>query len=206
MAKRHRGRGRLNAFDRLPPECDPLIAEAATALLDRDKTQLEIYTTFYDACQQLMRESHGELSFQIPSKSAFNRYSIRQAVMTRRLEETRAIAKSIAGRFDPEDSDDLTLIAAEAIKTLVFEVLTAAGEHGIDPKGAMELARALASAVSAQNVSTKRRVAVEKEFKAGVEQAVETVAREKGLTLETAEAIKSKILGVAAPKPAGAAA
>lgn len=195
MARR-KGRGRLNAFDRLPPECDVLIAEAATALLDREKTQLEIYTTFYDGCQRLMAESHGELDFPIPSKSAFNRYSIRRAVMTRRMEEVREISGSIAKRFSAEDSDDLTLIAAEAIKTLVFELVTAAGEHGIDPKGTMELARALGAAVSAQNISTKRRKAVEENFAEKVDEAVDKVAKLKGFSAETVELIKSGILGV----------
>lgn len=192
-----RGRGRLNAFDQLPEECDALIAEACQMLIDRSKTQLEIYTWFYDECQRLMRDSHGELSFQVPSKSAFNRFSIRRETMSRRLAETQQIAGAIAKRFDAEASDELTLIAAEAIKTLVFEVLTAAGEHGIDPKGAKNLADALRSAVSAQNVSTSRRQKVEAEFARDVDEAVEKVARVKGLTADTVNAIKAQILGVA---------
>jgi Skp family chaperone for outer membrane proteins len=194
--KARQGRGRLNGFEQLPADCDPLIAEAATALQDRERTQMEIYVQFFDGCQKLMAESHGELRFDIPSKSAFNRYSIRLATMTRRLEETREIAATIAERFDAEASDDLTLIAAEAIKTLVWEVLTAAGESGIDPKGAVNLANALKAATQAQGVSTARRLKVEKEFAGKVDDAVETVARAKGLSAETAEEIKSKILGV----------
>jgi hypothetical protein len=195
MADR-RGRGRINAFEQLPEECDGLIAEAATALQDRDKTQLEIYTAFYDGCMELMRESHGELQFAVPSKSAFNRYSIRLATMTRRLEETREIAAAISKRFDAEASDDLTLIAAEAIKTLVWEVLQGAGAAGIDPIGAMNLANALRSAVAAQGLSTKRRQVVEAEFEAKAKAAVGVVAKAKGLSAETAEQILGQILGV----------
>jgi hypothetical protein len=195
MARRL-GRGRLNGFEQLPAECDPLIANAARALQDRARTQMEIYVEFFDACQTLMAESHGELDFDIPSKSAFNRYSIRLATMTRRLEETREIAGSIAERFDAEASDDLTLIAAEAIKTLVWEVLTAAGEGGIDPVGAVNLANALKAATQAQGVSTARRQRIEKEFAGKVDDAVEKVAKARGLSAETVEEIKSKILGV----------
>ncbi|MEI9850652.1 MAG: phage protein Gp27 family protein [Sphingomonas sp.] len=93
------------------------------------------------------------LEFAIPGRSAFNRYSIKLAFMTRRLDETREIAGTIAKRFDAEASDDLTLIAAEAIKTLIWEVLTAAGESGIDPKGAANLATALRAAAQAQGLS-----------------------------------------------------
>lgn len=191
-----RGRGRLNAFEQLPPECDPIIAQAANDLRDREKTQLEIYEAFFSACQRLQAESHGELEFAIPSKSAFNRYSIRLATLTRRIEETRDIASSIAKRFDAEASDDLTLIAAEAVKTLVFEVLTAAGEHGVDAKGAKALADALRSAVQAQHLSTARRQKVETEFADRVDKAVDAVAKVKGASAEWAEEIKAEVLGV----------
>lgn len=191
-----RGRGRLNAFEQLPPECDPLIARAAERLLDRDAIQVEIYQEFFDSCQRLMAESHGELQFAVPSKSAFNRYSMRLAMMTRRLEETREIAKAISARFDGEASDDLTLIAAEAIKTLVWEVLQAAGENGIDPKGAMALANALRAAAQAQGISTVRRQKVEKEFAEKAKLAVGDAARAKGWSEDTIEEVLSRILGV----------
>lgn len=191
-----RGRGRLNAFEGLPSECDQLIARAAEALKDRDRTQLDIYQEFFEGCQALQAEHHGELDFAIPSKSAFNRFSIRLATMTRRLEETREIAGAISKRFDAEASDDLTLIAAEAIKTLVWEVLTAAGESGLDPKGAMSLANALRAAVQAQGISTKRRQQVESEFADKAKQAVGAAAKAKGLTEETAQQILTQILGV----------
>ncbi|MCR5855982.1 DUF3486 family protein [Mesorhizobium sp. J428] len=195
MAKRS-GRGRLSGMEQLPEEASPIIAAAAEALRDRERTQLDIYEEFFNALNALKRGHRGELEFTIPSFSAFNRYSIRLATLTRRLEETREIAAAISKRFDAEASDDLTLIAAEAIKTLVFEVLTAAGESGVDPKGAMQLAGALYRATQAQGVSTARRIKVEKEFGDKVDDAVETIVREKGMTAETAEAIKAKILGV----------
>lgn len=191
-----KGRGRLSGIELLPAECDEVIAWAAGELRDRDRTQLDIYQEFVGKLEELSREHRGEVEITIPSFSAFNRYSIKLATMTRRIEETREIAGAIAGRFDAEASDNLTLIAAEAIKTLVFEVLTAAGEHGIDPKGAMQLAAALRSATQAQGVSTARRAKVEKDFAKEVDEAVEQVARVKGLTEETAEAIKAQILGV----------
>lgn len=195
MTKR-KGRGWLSAMEKLPPECDEIIAWAANQLNDREREQQDIYEEFFGKLQQLQTEHHGDLEFAIPSKSAFNRYSIRLETMTRRLNETREIAAAISKRFDAAASDDLTLIAAEAIKTLVWEVLTAAGEHGVDPKGAMQLAAALRSAVQAQGISTARRQKVEAEFTQQVDEAVEQVAKVKGLTRETVEEIKAKFLGV----------
>ncbi|WP_153769242.1 DUF3486 family protein [Labrenzia sp. CE80] len=191
-----RGRGRLSAIEQLPAECDDVIAWAANQLRDRERTQVDIYPEFIAQLEAIQASHHGELDFKLPSFSAFNRYSIKLATLTRRLEETRQIAGSIAERFDAEASDDLTLIAAEAIKTLVFEVLTDAGESGIDPKGAMDLANALRAAAQAQGVSTQRRQKVEKDFAIKTKEAVGIVARTKGLTKDTVQAILGQILGV----------
>jgi hypothetical protein len=196
MAKRQKGRGRLSAIEQLPPECDEIIVWAANELRGRDRTQKEIYEEFHLKLEALQQDHRGELDFKIPSFSAFNRYSIKQAHLTRRLEDTRAIAATISERFDAEASDDLTLIAAEAIKTLVFELLTDAGESGVDPKGAMNLANALRAACQAQGVSTTRRQKVEKDFAAKATQAIDQVARAEGFTQDTVRAIKAKILGL----------
>lgn len=195
MAKRT-GRGRLNGLEQLPPECDPIVAWANEQLRDRERTQQDIYEEFFSKLQELQRQHHGELEFPIPSRSAFNRYSIRLATMSRRLEETREIANTLAKSFDAEASDNLTVLAAEAIKTLVWETLTAGGEAGFSPKNAMEFANALRAAVSAQGISTDRRGRVEKKFASAAAAAMDKVAKAKGLTAETAEAIKAKILGV----------
>lgn len=195
MGKRA-GRGRLSAIELLPSEATPIIAWANNELRDRDRTQLDIYQEFCAKLDELGREHRGELDFAIPSFSAFNRHSIKLATLARRLDETREISGALAEKFDAGASDNLTVIAAEAIKTLVFEVLTSAGESGVDPKGAMNLANALRAATQAQGVSTARRQKVEKEFAEKVNTAVETVARVKGMTAETAEAIKAQILGV----------
>lgn len=171
------GRGRPTNIDMLPEACAPVVAWAAEELQNRDRTQTDIYSEFVAKLEAIQREHRGELEFPIPSFSAFNRYSIRLATMTQRLNETREIASTIAGKFDPQASDDLTLIAAEAIKTLIFELLTSKGEAGIDPKGAMSLANALRAAAQAQGVSTARRQRVEKELGEKVGQAVDAVEK-----------------------------
>lgn len=193
MAK---GRGQLSAIERLPDACMPIVAWAAGELQDRNRTQTEIYQEFHGKLLALQAEHRGELEFAIPSFSAFNRHSMKLAVMTRRIEQTRAIAATISERIDAESSDDLTLIAAEAIKTLVFELLTDSGESGVDPKGALQLAGALYRATQAQGVSTARRQKVEKEFGAKVTEAVTAVAKAKGISADASEEILGRILGV----------
>ncbi|RVG68505.1 phage protein Gp27 family protein [Sinorhizobium meliloti] len=171
------GRGRPTNIDMLPEACAPVVAWAAEELQNRDRTQTDIYSEFVAKLEAIQREHRGELEFPIPSFSAFNRYSIKLATLTSRLNETREIASTLAEKFDAADSDNLTLIAAEAIKTLIFELLTSKGEAGIDPKGAMSLANALRAAAQAQGVSTARRQRVEKELGEKVGQAVDAVER-----------------------------
>lgn len=189
------GRSRLSGIELLPEECSEIVAWAARELQDRDRTQTEIYSEFVGKMEALQREFRGELDFRIPSFSAFNRYSIKLATLSSRLNQTREIAATIAEKFDAKASDNLTLIAAEAIKTLVFELLTNAGEGGLDPKGAMSLANALRSATQAQGVSLSTRQKVEREFNEKAAQAIDTVARAKVLPVRPWPRSKRKSSG-----------
>lgn len=198
-----KGRGRLTVIDQLPEECEAIVNWAAQALADRERTQVEIYGEFKQKLIALQGEQG--IDFDIPSFSAFNRYSIRLAQMTRRLEQTREIAATMSERMNAAGSDDLTLIAAEAIKTLIFEVLQEAGEGGIGPKGAMELANALRAASAAQVSSSNRRLKleaeekarrVEAEMKANAERALDTLSNEPGVSKEAIARARREFLGV----------
>lgn len=196
MSSAPKGRGRLSSLDLMPSECDGIIAWAAQELSNLDRTQTEIYAEFVEKCEALMAEHRGELEFKIPAFSSFNRYAIRLARQTRRLDQTRAIVSTLSEKFNAADSDNLTIMAAETIKALVFNMLAEADEDSANPLGVMQLAAAFKQAVQAQSISSDRRRKVEADFAAKVETAVQTVARTKGLTAETAEAIKAQILGV----------
>lgn len=197
------GRGRLSGIDLLPDECEPIVSWAAQELADRSRTQVEIYGEFKRRLIALQGEQG--LDFNIPSFNAFNRYSLRLAMISRRLEQTREIAATLSERMDAAGSDDLTLIAAEAIKTLIFEVLQQAGEGGISPKGAMELANALRAASAAQVNSSNRRVKLEAEaklkqaeadMKAKAEKALDTLSQEPGISKAAIARARRDFLGV----------
>lgn len=189
------GRGRLSSFDTLPTEADAIVAWAAGELADRDKTQTEIYAEFVTKCQALMAEHRGELEFRIPAFSSFNRFSLRQARLSRRLDQTREIVAVLAEKHDAKASDDLTIIAGEMIKSVVLHMLGDAAD-GIAPKQLKELADAFRSAQAAQNLSSARKTKETAQLQAKLGEAVEAVAKAKGLTAETTEQIKSEILGV----------
>ncbi len=189
------GRGRLSSFDLLPSEADGIVAWAASELADREKTQTDIYAEFVSRCQALMAEHRGELEFRIPAFSSFNRYSIRQARLSRRLDQTREIVAVLAEKHDAKASDDLTIIAGEMIKSVVLHMLGDAAD-GIAPKELKNLADAFRAAQAAQNLSSTRKSRETEQLQAKLGEAVEAVAKAKGLTVETTEQIKAEILGV----------
>ncbi len=189
------GRGRLSSFDLLPPEADAIVSWAASELSDRDKTQTDIYGEFVDRCQALMAEHRGDLEFRIPAFSSFNRYSVRQARLSRRLDQTREIVAVLAEKHDAKASDDLTIIAGEMVKSTVLHLLGEAAD-GMAPKELKELADAMRSAQTAQNMSSDRKAKETAQLQKRLGEAVEAVAKAKGLTAETTEQIKAEILGV----------
>ncbi len=146
-------------------------------------------------CEALMAEHRGELEFTIPAFSSFNRFSIRQARLSRRLDQTREIVKVLAEKHDAQASDDLTVIAGEMIKSVVLHMLGDAAD-GIAPKELKELADAFRSAQAAQNLSSTRKAKETAALQSRLGEAVEAVAKAKGLTAETTESIKAQLLGV----------
>uniref|UniRef100_UPI004048DBBE phage protein Gp27 family protein n=1 Tax=Yoonia sp. TaxID=2212373 RepID=UPI004048DBBE len=136
------GRGRLTAIDLMPPEADHIISWAAQALAARVETQTDIYADFTRQCEELMAQSKGELEFNIPASSSFHRYSMRQAKLTRHIDDTQAIVKAISDKFDTKGSDDLSKMLAETIKSLVFSIVASADQDSVSTKDVMQLASA----------------------------------------------------------------
>ena len=183
-------RRRLGRIDLLPEECRDLVEWAARELARRSRTQADILGEFNTQLKVI------DPTIAPISPSGFNRYAIRLATMTARMNEARNIARALAGQFNESASDDLTIIAAEAIKTLVYEMLTAAGTGGMAAGDAARLARALRSAVQAQQISTARRAALEKELKGRMLDAVERVGANAGIGPEVIQKISEQVYGV----------
>jgi len=197
QTERQPGRGRLSSFDLLPREVDDIVAWACTELGNRDRTQKDIYAEFSAKCEARMAEMRGEIDFQIPSYKSFNQHSLRLARMSAMLDKTREIAAVVSRNFDASASDDISIFTAETIKSLVLFMLNSTGELDISAsKNLMELASALRQATQAQTVSSDRRRKAEAELKDKVAAAVSSVAKVRGLTAETVEAIQAQILGV----------
>lgn len=186
------GRGRLSSIDQLPEAADEIVLDIAEQLRKREREQQDILAEFNDRL--------AEIDLGPISKSAFNRYSMRMAEISRRLDNTREITRVLTDKLQPGQQDDLTVMTAEMIKMLVFELLNEAGDAGISPKGAMEMASAIKNAAAAQRISSDRRAKLESEIAAKVDQAVEQVAekleREGGLSADLVAQMRRDFLGV----------
>ena len=110
-----RGRGQLSSIELLPDEADCAVAWAAEELNARERTQVDILTEF--------NERLAELNLGPISASAFGRHSMRLARLGRRRSDVREITKALSARLEPGEVDDLTIMTAETIKMLVFELL-----------------------------------------------------------------------------------
>ncbi|TFF20527.1 DUF3486 family protein [Jiella endophytica] len=181
-------RGRLSSIDLLPPEADPIVQWAVEELQARERTQADILFEMNDRLEAIGCEAI--------SSSAFNRYSTRLAATTRRLQETRDIAKAVTERLGPDRADDITIMLVEMIKSSVYSILETGN---VDTQGVMFLANAVKSALAAQKVSADARRIAHSEMQKKLDEAakaVEEVGGEKGFSAETVEAIKARILGV----------
>lgn len=164
----------------------------------RADTQVEIYAEFTRRCEELMRESRGELEFNIPASSSFHRYSMGQAKLLRNRAQTQQIVKALADTFDAKESDDLSIMLGETIKTLVFTIVANADDDKVSTKDVMQLASAFRQVQQAQNLSSEARRKSDVEFNAKVANAVDTAAKEVGMTADVANKVKEQILGVKA--------
>ena len=185
--KRRQGRGRLSTIDLLPDEAQPDVEWALEELRERKMHQTDILREFnrrLDAC-----------GIEPISKSAFSRYAVRKAIQFRKLDEARRISGELVEALGADGADDLTIAVGEMLKLSAMQILEG-GEHS--PKDIMELARAIQAATGAQKTSAEHRRRMEERLAEKLDEAVDSVAKVKGITAETAEAIKAQIRGVKA--------
>ncbi len=192
-------RGRISAIDELPEWADEAKVWAFEQLKRRKKSQLDILDEFNARLRAASLAHDASAEPPVISRTAFNRKAMVIAVHGRRLEETREIAAVLAPKLDKAGDDSVTLMVAETIKVLISEMLGNAGKLKADGATAemlMMTARALTAAEQAKKLSAEGRKRVEEELAKKAAAAVDHVAKAKGLSTDTVDAIKSRILGI----------
>lgn len=178
------GRGRLSSIDKLQSEAPDDVTWACQQLYVRERDIAEIFAEFN---QRLAAKGIEPIS-----RTAFYNKSFRLAAAQNRMRESRAMFEGLASEFTAESVDENTMVLGEFIKTLIQELVDDSSGRK-DPKQAMELARAYLAVVSAQKVSTERRLKLEAEAKVKVMRAMEQAvgaATEGGMAGDPAEVIR----------------
>lgn len=176
------GRGRLSSLDLLPEEAQDDVLWAIGELNQRNRSQSDILV-----------ELNGRLAvkgIEPISKSSFNRASMRLNARARRIAERQQIYAGIAEQLTPESVGQTDRVLAEFLKTLIDELLDSTD---LSPKNAMELSRAYRDITHGQRISIETRRELEAEFAKKAAQAVDQVAKIKGITAETVDRIKTEL-------------
>lgn len=183
------GRGRLSSIQMLPAEAADDVLWANQELYANQRPIKDIFEEF--------NERLAAKGLEPISRTAFYNRSLKLAAAQRRMREAREMFSGLASEFTAEDVDENTIVLGEYLKTLIQELVDD-GAGRKDTKGAQELASAYRSVVAGQKISTDRRMKLVAELETKTVQAVEKVARERGLSDDTVEEIKARILGVRA--------
>lgn len=187
-------RPRPSAIDLLPEECEGVIAWAAQEMANTSRPQTDLYREFSDKLQAVKTEA--KLAFEIPHYSSFTRHNMRLSATLARQRRADQLASAVVANTDSASADQLTRASTRLLKTLIVEMLERAGDKGFKPQEARNAASAVRELAQAELASTHGRQKVEEELAAKAKQAITAVAKAKGLTAETAEAILTQILGV----------
>jgi hypothetical protein len=189
---------RKSTVDRLGPE----VRDAIGRLLDEGATLDEIL-------------AHLENMSVEVSRSALGRYTQKLAAAGEKLRRSRAVAEALVRRFGDQPESKTARLNIELLHGAILDLFmveddaAADAEDGKkkkaglgDPMGAMLLAKALESLTKASRqdvefVEKAKKLAAEAAKKQAAT-AAEQMAREKGLSAATIDAIKASILGVKA--------
>lgn len=185
-------RGRQSKIDLLP---EALRNELNALLRNPANTQQEVL----EAINELI-EDHGlDESMQL-SRSGLNRYATKMEDAGKRIKEARKISEMWAERLGSEAESKISMITIEMLRTIVFDItmkLSSGNDDAIDPKDLRNLTMSIARLERAAATNQKRIIEARKEFALEASEEIEVLGKAEGLTDETVQLFKNKILGIA---------
>lgn len=186
-AKAARRKHRPSTVDRLDPEIRELIS----------KLRIDQGWTIDEIRDQLVKLGQGHVS-----RSALGRHVRSIEDVSADLRETRLYAEALAREVGSTDQSRMLDVNAQLLQANMFKLMLAAKDgEGIQlgPKDAKDFADALRSIALTRKtdmdvVEKAEKRAADRATKEAAEKAV-TVARSKGLSKDTVEAIRFAVLG-----------
>ena len=183
-------RGRASKIDLLPKS----IQDELHALLRSKKhTQLDIV----DAVNDLIEAEGLDDDLKL-SRSGLNRYASRMEGVGARIREARAVSEQWINQLGTTPEGDVSKILIEMVRTIAFDSVMklSTEDEPMHPKLIKDLAIGIEKLEKAASENQKRDFEIRKQMATEAAQAVDTVAREQGLSPETIAMITNKILGV----------
>lgn len=181
--------GQKSSIKKLPQEVQQKLKE----LYEADATLDDIHEAIVDFLEEM------DGAWQPPSRSAIHRDRQNYEATAAKMREAREMAQAVATELGeiPEDKTGQLLI--DMLRTLIFKVLQNKVE-GEDPdvsaQDFMFLGRALKDVASASQITTRQAKEIRDDTASEAAERAAKTAAERGLTKETAEAIKKNILGI----------
>jgi uncharacterized protein YggU (UPF0235/DUF167 family) len=171
----------------LPEEAEPDIVWALEQLRERKMHQKAILAEF--------NARLADRGIAGISKSSWNRYSVRKAILFREREADNKIITDLHATLGSDMPQQVTMVVAEMLKLRVFRNL----EDGeANEKALSALSRTLRNAVQAQ-IDHVELQSAEHDLKKKLEKVgarVETIAREAGLPADRIAEMRREFLGV----------
>ncbi len=203
--------GRPSKMDQLPPE----LREAIEALWTSQRYTLDQLQGFLaDLTSGKRSMLPPELASApvvtpdaLPGRSGLHAHLQGLDKVAEKLNRSRAVADALVRKLGDAPEDRTARLNIELLHGAILDLFLAAGdgEGGetagpvtFDPEAVMLLGKALKDLASAKKADTETTLKVRKEALAEAAKVAKAVARAQGLTAETANAIATNILGLAA--------
>jgi len=153
-----------------------------------------------------LADAEGVPAEDLPSRSSLGRYATNFDKVAGKMREAREVAAGILDKFGAEPEGDVSRLLMELLKTVTFQALGEAAEHGSDAKDIMFLSQAIKNAIGsgklhAEERATIRRVAADEARAATIvetEQAVEKARTAKGVSEDAYHALRNILAGLKA--------
>lgn len=171
----------------LPPK---LLEQLQDWLRDPRITQIE--------ATELLNEELAKIGGDKRSKSAVNRYAVEMNEIGAKIQQSREMAEMWVGKFGNAPQGKVGQLLNEIIRNLAFNtaVNLSEGEGVVEPKLLKELAMAVEKLENATTINEKRQREIEKAVLMKAAEEAEQVISQAGLSNETADEIKRRILGI----------
>lgn len=174
--------GRKSTLRRLPPE----IQTEINRILSEGRLTLD----------ELL-EHLRSIGVEGVSRSALGRQKQKIDKMAANLRQSREMAEALIREVGPSAAEgEHGRLLVSSLRGMMLNYLAQAEEGDADPKSFMALARSLKDMAQANRLDQDFEAKVRERIQKETVKAVEDSAREAGLSAETVEAIKSRILGV----------